>query len=295
MSTYNGEKYIKKQIDSILSQKGNFKLSLVVRDDGSKDNTINILDEYKKKGKLLWYKGKNLKPARSFIELVFMVEPEFDYYLFSDQDDYWFDNKVQSAINKIDDRVPCIYYSNPELVDENLKSLGRKVYKSVPSNNFESVICGVNAIGCTILFNNSLLGIIRKYKKPNVVEMHDSYICKVCVSVGGKIIYDDNAYMKYRQHSNNVIGVKTGLVKKVIKFFKDIFQKRSISISEQAEEILRLYSNEICPYNQDFLKKVSEYKTHFFNKLSLAFSPKLKYSSLRMKIMIRLAILNGSR
>ena len=93
MSTYNGEKYLNEQIDSILSQSGNFELSLLVRDDGSTDETINILNKYQNLGKLKWYSGKNLGPGKSFIDLLYKTHG-YDYYAFSDQDDVWMTGKI---------------------------------------------------------------------------------------------------------------------------------------------------------------------------------------------------------
>ncbi len=87
MSTYNGEKYIREQLDSIFNQEG-IDVKVVVRDDGSKDTTHAILDEYKKTHELVWYTGENLKSARSFMDLIYQA-PESDYYAFADQDDYW--------------------------------------------------------------------------------------------------------------------------------------------------------------------------------------------------------------
>ena len=87
LSTYNGERYIKEQIESLLKQE-NVKVSILVRDDGSTDGTINILNEYQKQGKLKWYTGENLKPAKSFMNLVENA-PEYEYYAFCDQDDVW--------------------------------------------------------------------------------------------------------------------------------------------------------------------------------------------------------------
>ena len=96
MSTYNGEKYLKEQIDSILKQKG-VKVNLLVRDDGSTDNTLSLLEEYKKKGLLDYCCGSNMKPARSFMELL-SIAPDSDYYAFSDQDDYWEHDKLFNAV-----------------------------------------------------------------------------------------------------------------------------------------------------------------------------------------------------
>ena len=70
MSTYNGEKYLKTQIDSLLAQK-NVNVSIVVRDDGSTDGTVSILNEYKNRNALEWYSGKNMGPAGSFLDLIY--------------------------------------------------------------------------------------------------------------------------------------------------------------------------------------------------------------------------------
>ena len=78
MSTYNGEKYLEEQIDSILAQKG-CKVQLLVRDDGSSDGTIGILQKYHEEGYLEYYTGENLKPAKSFMDLLYNA-PKAEYY-----------------------------------------------------------------------------------------------------------------------------------------------------------------------------------------------------------------------
>ncbi|EME3524541.1 glycosyltransferase, partial [Enterococcus faecium] len=88
MSTYNSEMYLEEQIKSILKQK-KVKVSLWVRDDGSSDNTINILEKYKKKGKLTYFSGCNLGYGKSFLDLFKNIKIPTDYYAYSDQDDYW--------------------------------------------------------------------------------------------------------------------------------------------------------------------------------------------------------------
>ena len=135
MSTYNGENYMKEQIESILNQRGNFELDLWVRDDGSTDATKKILMQYEIEKKLHWYEGRNLKPALSFMDLIKHCE-NYDYYAFADQDDYWMPDKLLTGIMQIKDiKTPSLYCSNAELVDDNLKSLGRDVYKCDPKTD----------------------------------------------------------------------------------------------------------------------------------------------------------------
>lgn len=83
MSTYNGEKYLSEQIESILRQDCDAEISLIVRDDGSSDKTTEILDEYKEKELLTWFQGENVRPAKSFWQLI-KSNPGYDYYAFAD-------------------------------------------------------------------------------------------------------------------------------------------------------------------------------------------------------------------
>lgn len=122
MSTYNGEKYLKEQIDSILAQK-NVEVTIRVRDDGSTDGTIRILEEYQKCGKLNWYSSTNMGPAKSFLDLVYNAPLKYDYYAFCDQDDYWKEDKLYKAIERLEhfDDKPALYHCELEIVDENRK------------------------------------------------------------------------------------------------------------------------------------------------------------------------------
>ncbi|MBQ4399872.1 MAG: glycosyltransferase, partial [Alphaproteobacteria bacterium] len=99
MSTYNGEKYLKTQLDSILAQQG-VNVQILVRDDGSSDGTLPILQAYAAQGKLTYYTGPNLKPAKSFMDLIYNA-PQADFYAFADQDDYWLPEKLICAVNKL--------------------------------------------------------------------------------------------------------------------------------------------------------------------------------------------------
>lgn len=126
LSTYNGEKYLKEQIESILKQK-EVDIHLLVRDDGSSDSTIKILEEISNKNKkITFYKGKNIGPARSFMELLKKSE-EADYYSFADQDDIWEENKIISAINKLKNtNEPELYLSALGIVNEKLENIETK-------------------------------------------------------------------------------------------------------------------------------------------------------------------------
>ena len=122
VSTYNGERYLSQQLDSILNQKG-VNVSVLVRDDGSSDNTIRILEDYEKRNQNLhYYQGTNVGPIMSFFDLLNQAKG-YEYYAFCDQDDVWDDDKLSSAILLLDkepDSLPVLYCSNLKVVDENL-------------------------------------------------------------------------------------------------------------------------------------------------------------------------------
>lgn len=121
LSTYNGEKYLKEQIDSVLSQK-NVNVNILVRDDGSYDETKTILQKYQDEGKLKWYTGNNLKATYSFLDLLHNT-PKADYYAFCDQDDVWNENKLIMAINKLENLPkykPALYTGRLNITDSEL-------------------------------------------------------------------------------------------------------------------------------------------------------------------------------
>ena len=122
LSTYNGEKYLREQIESLLSQIG-VKIIIVARDDGSHDDTISILAEYEKKITYFHYLvGENVGPAQSFFMLM-QQAPKADYYAFCDQDDVWDKDKLIIAVDMLEKESPVtpnMYYSNLRIVDQNL-------------------------------------------------------------------------------------------------------------------------------------------------------------------------------
>ena len=123
LSTYNGERFLEEQLESIVAQKG-VKPTIIVRDDGSTDRTREILDKWQEGGRLRWYNGPNMGPARSFLNLL-RDSDDADYYAFSDQDDYWLPEKLDVATSKLAPYgdEPALYFSQTQLVDKDLKEI----------------------------------------------------------------------------------------------------------------------------------------------------------------------------
>ena len=171
LGTYNGEKYIAEQCQSLKRQR-NVQVDVLVRDDGSSDNTVNVIKEnYDNRINII--EGENVGACANFINLWMNASLEYDYYAFCDQDDYWMDNKLQIACEKlstIDSNIPALYFCGQIITDEKLHPI--YVHKmDVERNEYASCIFNQMA-GCTAVFNKKLLTYMRK-KKPNISFGHD--------------------------------------------------------------------------------------------------------------------------
>lgn len=275
MSTYNGEKYIREQIESILNQ--SYKnLELFVRDDGSKDSTISILEEYARDNKLTWYQGENVKPARSFLELV-KCAPEADYYAFADQDDVWDSNKIEVAINKlsnISDEKPTLYCSATRLVDEQLNIIASRAHCKNFKLTFGEALVQAISPGCTFVFNKKSKDYLKKFKS-TYISMHDALLMLI-VSALGEVVYDNNPYISYRQHSNNVIGTQHSFVsiyKRRLKRF--LFSKDKNSRYRMACALEKNFGSIISEEKLSVLKLLTSYKRNISSKSKLAFNKEI--------------------
>lgn len=294
MSSYNGEKYIEKQIDSILEQQ-NCYIDLIVRDDGSSDHTKKILEEYQNLNKLIWYSGKNLGPAKSFMDLLMNAPKNYDYYAFSDQDDIWKEDKISTATNKIDGALsPTIYCGNAELVNSKIESLDSLCYAFKPQFSLCGVLLGGGVQGATMVFNHSLAEMIWTRPVPDFITMHDYYISCVCLAIGGEIIYDERPYLLYRQHDNNVIGVKKNICSTLknrvdlILNFNNLFDISTVSYN-----ILTNYSKTILYNQRKLLVDIIGYKGTIKSRIHLAAKKGIGNGRFNLSIAIRLAVLLG--
>lgn len=219
MSTYNGEKYLREQLDSILAQK-DVDVTILVRDDGSKDSTVEILQDYKKShGNIEIVEGTNLGVAGSFYEVAVYAHDNmqaFDYYAFCDQDDVWLPNKLKVAVDGLDrvENDKKLYFCRATFVDENLNYLK----EARPCGFFDYTTCVYRnpALGCTMVFSKALLDLFELVKpyKDILKTLHDAWMFKLAVFSDAIIIADDESYIKYRQHHDNVTIANKGIIRK---------------------------------------------------------------------------------
>lgn len=270
MSTYNGEKYLNEQTQSLISQK-NVDINILVRDDSSSDATRDILESCQNNGILKWYKGENLKSARSFLNLV-KNAPDSDYYAFCDQDDVWYPDKLEKAVTKLDSlppEVPALYCANYQLTDAKLNPLPDNGHVSTTKFN-ESIVTS-NCTGCTTVFNRKLKEFLQ-IGVPNTVVMHDDWAHKVCLAVGGCVIYDSDRVLMHRQHGSNVDGgIHT--LKSRLRSVVTRINKKDCERSGQLREIIRLYGDKMPSENLKLAQRAADYKDKgLLGRLNIAFS-----------------------
>ena len=264
MSTYNGEKYLQEQLNSLYNQQG-VEVKILVRDDGSSDNTLKILEENSKKNKPMLDQGKHLNVAFGFYELMQKAtEYNTDFIAFCDQDDVWDEDKLLIAVEKIKQfDCPALYYSGQRLVDENLNFLENHTLNKNRSDKTRFILS--DFAGCTGVFNRFLLNEVVKYK-PKYMLMHDTWILRVCLCLGGKIVVDPNPRMNYRQHTHNTLGLGHGL-KATIKQVDQYLNK--YHIEKLMRELLIGYGQRMIPEYKQISEWVCSYKINKTNKKNL--------------------------
>lgn len=231
MSTYNGEKFIRKQLDSIVNQ--DCKISLLIRDDGSTDSTIDIINEYMHKYDFITLvEGTNKGVVKSFFELIRISDSDADYYSFADQDDIWFGGKISRAVKKLEkmnERKPCLYCSRQTLIDSDDKILAVKMKDVHIRPGFGNAIVENIATGCTCVINKKLRDLAAGYE-PEYTIMHDWWLYMLA-SYMGEVYFDNRPQMYYRQHGSNTMGSRTNYI--------DEFRERVKRFSSNKNKLYR--------------------------------------------------------
>lgn len=246
LSTFNGERYLGEQIESLYSQThGN--IEIVVRDDGSSDGTKQLLERLERgNNNVSVHFGHNVGVVSSFLDLLSRVPARADFVALCDQDDSWGPDKLERALevlSRVNLRDPAMYCGAVEVVDVQLNHIrvDRLAKKQVSLAN--ALVQNI-AIGCTTVINRAALKLINsKNVAADQIGMHDWWIYQV-VSAFGQVVFDDTPKILYRQHGGNVVGYASGL-RFWLNRFKRQFGPNSRTISRQAAEFLRLYGDDL--------------------------------------------------
>lgn len=237
MATYNGERYVRQQLDSILAQ-SETDWRLWISDDGSKDATPAILREYVDafpgKIRLLSYEGASGSAQANFFRMLQTAREEgCGYVMLSDQDDVWLPDKIRITMAKmaqteqvLGEDMPILVHTDLKVVDGNLRELSPSLfsYQGLSPEHCElrHYLLQNNVTGCTMMINRALLSFMDE--TPPVCPMHDWWLA-ILAAAFGSVQCELQATMLYRQHGDNQVGAKRR--KNLFVLIADKFQNRA--------------------------------------------------------------------
>ena len=210
MSTYNGEKYVSEQIESILGQK-NVEVTLVIRDDGSKDGTPTIIKEYvERDNRIVPIYGDNIGFRKSFFgTLIQSFQEKYDYYAFSDQDDVWLPDKLSVAISALEgiEGTNKLYASSLNVVDQNLNLMYINRFDKLKIS-YGSALSRQRLGGCTMVFDREAARLCCRFDMgmyPDKLS-HDGAVYFICLACGGKVYFDKTGHINFSGANFYCIG-----------------------------------------------------------------------------------------
>ena len=260
MSAYNGEQYIRQQIDSVLAQDVDAQLSLLVRDDGSTDSTGQILEEYAAAGKLSWYRGENLGPERSFWHLI-RNAPQADFYALCDQDDVWLPDKLSRAVKQLCETDAQLYCSAFIATDGELNPIEHHHSVLNQYTDYAHSLIYSTAAGCTFVFTHKARNAAMAYDMDtHPAIIHDWLLHKIVTVTGGNMIFDPVGSIYYRQHGHNTIGAqKSGLQGLLVRVKRFVSGGSRGVRSGCAKALLEVYGNQVEEETREALDLVANY------------------------------------
>lgn len=258
LSTYNGEQYLKEQIESILRQKTSHRVDVMIRDDGSDDNTIEILQSYEAEypERFRVYYEKNIGYIRSFFELIRKAEG-YDYYALSDQDDIWLEDKLETAVAQCEacaEERPLLYGSSSFLVNEQLEVVG-ETQKNLRGITWDNLLIQNIMPGHAQVFNDALCRILKRDVDCSKIYVHDFWITYMAM-LYGKVIFDNESHTLYRQHGTNTVGFGKNRLEWIIGRLKRIGHSDNKKIAAQIH-----YFYESCrgDMSEDLRRKTEDF------------------------------------
>jgi glycosyltransferase involved in cell wall biosynthesis len=222
MCTYNGQLFLKEQLDSIQTQDYQDWV-LYVSDDGSTDQTLPILKSYQAhwgKDKLHILKGPKQGFQKNFMSLITNKKIHADFYMLCDQDDVWLPLKISTAIHHLqnqDQSRPQLYCGRTSYVDKKLKFIEHSELFLKP-RSFQNAIVQSIAGGNTMAYNNTLKKIPSLFPEVKIIS-HDWWLYILCELSNGQTFYDTDSYILYRQHERSLIGANMTWLAKIKRLY----------------------------------------------------------------------------
>lgn len=273
LSTYNGELFLSEQLDSLESQ--TYKnWTVIASDDGSTDNTQEILKKYQKKwseGRLSILNGPKKGFSQNFLFLACNTKIKANYYAFCDQDDVWLPTKLEMAISTIEKyrspKHPFLYCGRTLNVNQELQPCGMSPLFSSPKN-FQNAIIQNIAGGNTMVFDTNTKSLLEKVGVVDVF-LHDWWLYILVAGSGGNIFYDSNPQIFYRQHFGSTLGGDYKLlskIKRILMIINGSYKNWNSLNIIAANNAISFFSNE----NKQILKNFESLRGgDFFQRIGL--------------------------
>ena len=226
MATYNGEKFLKEQLNSF-SRQTYQDWELWVSDDGSTDRTQDILRTFSRESShsVVVLSGPKSGFVANFLSLSCNCNSASRFFAFSDQDDIWNNDKLEKAVQfleSVPDNVPALYCSRTEIVDQFALPTNPATYSPLMklSPSFSNALVQSIAGGNTMVVNRAAKKLLEDFGGVIEVPSHDWWMYLIITGVGGKVFYDSRPSLLYRQHGKNVVGSNRSLIGLFSRFFK---------------------------------------------------------------------------
>ncbi|MCW3473528.1 glycosyltransferase family 2 protein [Limobrevibacterium gyesilva] len=224
LSTYNGERFLREQLDSLLTQ-SHPHWTLYWRDDSSSDGTVAILEEFARcagQGRCVHVQGppERLGPTVSFLTLLAAVKDSLgneDVVAFADQDDVWLPEKLArgvAALRGANTDGPVIYCARQVLVDDGLRRIGLSRGLEKPAA-FPAALAQNVITGCTIMMDRRAAALVAG-SIPASATLHDWWCYLVVTAADGLLLHDDEPVVLYRQHNHNVVGAPRSMARRAV-------------------------------------------------------------------------------
>jgi glycosyltransferase involved in cell wall biosynthesis len=281
MATYNGQKYLKEQLDSIYAQ--TYKnIEVIVADDCSTDETVKILNEYSISYGLKYYKNEqNLGYVKNFEKAITLCSG--DFIALCDQDDVWRADKLEKMFKNIAGNL--LIHSDAKLIDENGDTLSESyaaiAHKKFRKNTYEYFFSN-DVTGCTTLFKKELLFFALPF--PKNMLAHDWWLA-LCASKEGSIKYLNEPLISYRQHASNQIGaadiskvypheLRARAYQKTLFFLESLYDakkwnKKEMEVLKNLIIYYQAYFNDAIRFKSLYIH--INYFKHFYNDKSMPY------------------------
>ncbi len=268
LSTYNGEQYLEEQLESILRQKTEHQVDLLIRDDGSDDGTIQILKSYEEKytPRIRILYEENIGYIKSFFELIQKAEG-YDYYALSDQDDVWLENKIETAVARCEACAcegPLLYGSSSFLVNDQLEIMG-ETQKDLKGVTWDNLLIQNFFPGHTQVFNDALCRILKDNIDCSKIYVHDFWITYMAF-LFGKAIFDNQSHTLYRQHGTNTVGFGRNRMEWIRERVKRVGNSDNKKIAEQIQYFYEKYQSVMDDALKEKIELFVSSQTSFFRR-----------------------------